>query len=112
MTEIEQILQTGAKKIQDHGVVVAFGAEPPDERNANTAGQGFVDLAFVFQLRMFGLDRLQFDSDLFARDDVDTQVDITYDGVRGRGKREEKNEETHRKSQIRFSSPACTCLRL
>ena len=27
---------------------------------------------------MFGLDRLELDGDLFARDDIDSEVDITY----------------------------------
>jgi len=37
VAKVEEIFQTGAKKVEDHGIVVAFGAEPTDEGDADTA---------------------------------------------------------------------------
>lgn len=36
-----------------------------------------VDLCLIFELRVLRLYRLEFDSDLFSRNDVDSEVDIT-----------------------------------
>lgn len=77
VAEVEQVLQTGSEEIQHHGIVVTLCSEPTDERDANTAGEGLVYTSLVFQLRVLGLDALELDSDLFARDDVGAQVDIT-----------------------------------
>ena len=56
VAKVEQILERGAKEIQDHGVVVTFGSEPPDERDANTARKGLVDLGFILELGVLRLD--------------------------------------------------------
>ena len=77
VTEVEEILERGAEKIDDHRIVVAFGSEPSNERNADATGEGLVHLGFVLQLGVLGLDRLQLDGHFFARDDVDPQVDVT-----------------------------------
>ena len=66
VAEIEKILEGGAEKIQDHGVVVTFGSEPPDERDANTARKGLVDLGLIFELGVLCLGGLELDGDLLS----------------------------------------------
>lgn len=56
VAEVEEVLERGAEEIDDHGVVVAFGPKPADEGDANTTSEGLVDLRFVLELGMFGLD--------------------------------------------------------
>lgn len=70
VAEVEQILERRTKQVQNHGVVVALGAKPADEGNANTAGKGLVDACFILQLRVLSLDALELDGNLLARDDV------------------------------------------
>lgn len=77
MAEVKQILERWTEEIDDHGVVVALGAIPPNERNADAASEGLVDLGLVLELRMLGLDRFELDGDLLAGDDVYAEVDIT-----------------------------------
>ena len=78
VAEVEQILQGGTEKIDDHGVVVTLGAKPADEGDSHTPGEGLVDLGLILELRVLSLDRLEFDGNLLARDDVDAQVNIAY----------------------------------
>jgi len=52
--EIEEVLERGTKQVDDHGIIVAFGAKPTDKRDSDTASKSFVDSRFVFQLRMLG----------------------------------------------------------
>lgn len=77
VAEVEEILQTGAEKVKNHGIVVALGTEPANEGNAHTAGEGFVDTGLVLELGVLGLDALKLDGNLFAGDDVGAQVDVT-----------------------------------
>jgi hypothetical protein len=77
VAEVEKILQTGAKEIQDHGIVVTLGSEPTNEGNTNSTGEGLVDAGFIFKLRVLGLDRLKLDSNLLTGDDVSAEVNIT-----------------------------------
>ena len=77
VAEVEKILERGTEEIDDHGVVVALGAEPTDEGHTNAASEGLVDLGLVLELGMLGFDRLELDGDLLTRDDVDSQVDVT-----------------------------------
>jgi hypothetical protein len=70
VAEIEEILQGRAEQVQDHGVVVALGAEPAHERDADAAGERLVDAGFILELGVLGLDALELDGDLLARDDV------------------------------------------
>lgn len=70
VAEVEEILKGRAEKVEDHGVVVTLGAEPPDERNADAACEGLVDAGLILQLRVLGLDRLKLDGNLLAGDDV------------------------------------------
>ena len=70
VAEVEEIFQAGAKEIEDHGVVVTFGSEPTNERNSDSTGKGFVDTSLIFELRMLGLDTLEFDGNLFTGDNV------------------------------------------
>ena len=70
IAEVEEILETRSEEIQNHGIVVAFGAEPADEGNTDTASQRLVNTSLVLQLRVLSLDALELDSNLLARDDV------------------------------------------
>lgn len=58
LAKVEQILERGAEKVDDHGVVVALDAEPSDEGDADAAGQILVHFGFVLELRVLGFDRL------------------------------------------------------
>lgn len=42
VTEIEKILQAGTEQVQNHGVVVTFGSEPPDEGNTDASCKSLV----------------------------------------------------------------------
>lgn len=77
VAEVEEILQTGSEEVEDHGVVVALSAEPANKGDTDTAGEGLVDTCLIFELGVLGLDALQLDGNLFARDDVGAQVDVT-----------------------------------
>ena len=77
VAEVEEILQAGSEEIEDHGIVVTFGTEPADEGDTNTSGEGLVDTGFIFELRVLGLDTLELDGDLFARDDVGAWVKVS-----------------------------------
>ena len=70
VAEVEEIFEGGAEQVEDHGVVVALGAEPSHEGNADAAGEGFVDAGLVLELRVLGLDRLKLDGNLLTGDDV------------------------------------------
>jgi hypothetical protein len=77
VAEVEKILQTGSEKIENHSIVVTFGTEPADEGDTDTTSEGLVDTSLIFQLGVLGLDTLELDGNLFARDDVGSEVDIT-----------------------------------
>lgn len=77
VAEVEEILQAGAEKIQYHSIIVTLGSEPTDEGDTDTAGKGLVDTGLILELRVLRLDRLKLNSNLFARNDVGAQVDIT-----------------------------------
>jgi hypothetical protein len=77
VAEVEQVLERRTEEIEDHGIVVAFGTEPPDERHADTASECLVDLALILELRMLGLDGFEFDSDLFAGNNIYTEINVT-----------------------------------
>jgi len=77
VAEVEEILQTGAEEIQDHGIVVTLSSEPADKRNTDTSSEGLVDTSLIFELGVLGLDALQLDGNLLARDDVGSEVDVT-----------------------------------
>lgn len=72
VTEVEKILQTGTQQVDDHGVIVTFGAEPADKRNTDTTGERLVDASLIFQLGVLGLDALELDGDFLTGDDVGT----------------------------------------
>lgn len=77
VAEVEQVFERGTQEVENHGVVVALGAEPSDEWDADATGEGLVDLGFVLELRMLSLDALEFDGNLLSRDDVDSEIDVT-----------------------------------
>lgn len=77
VAEVEEILQTGAEKVENHGVVITLGTEPTDKGNADTASEGLVDTGLVLQLGVLGLDGLELDGNLLTGDDVGAEVDVT-----------------------------------
>ena len=77
VAKVEEIFQRRAEKIKNHGIVVAFGSKPSNEGHTNTTSESLVDLGFVLELRMLGLDGFKLDGNLLARNDVDAQVDVT-----------------------------------
>jgi hypothetical protein len=79
VAEVEEIFEGGTEQVQHHGIVVAFGTEPPHKGYTDTSSEGLVNLGFVLELRMLSLDRFELDGDLFPRDDVDPEIDITLE---------------------------------
>jgi hypothetical protein len=77
VAEVEQVLQAGTEKVENHGIVVALGAEPADEGDADTTGQRLVNTSLILELRVLRLDALELDGDLLAGDDVGAEVDVT-----------------------------------
>jgi hypothetical protein len=77
VAEIEEILKGRSEEIRDHRVVVALGAEPLHKRHTNTTGEGIADLVLILKLGMLSLDQFGLDSDLFAGNSIDAEVDIT-----------------------------------
>jgi hypothetical protein len=74
VAEVEQVLKGRAEQVQNHGIVVTFGAEPADEGNTDTTSKGLVDAGLVLKLGVLGLDALEFDGNLLPGDDVGTCV--------------------------------------
>ena len=70
VAEVEEILEGGTEEVEDHGVVVTLGAEPPDEGNTDAASERLVDAGLILELRVLGLDGLKLDGNLLAGDDV------------------------------------------
>lgn len=77
VAEVKEILQTGTQQVKNHSIVVALGSEPADERNTDAASERLVDTSLILQLRVLGLNALELDSNLLARNDVGTEVNIT-----------------------------------
>lgn len=77
VAEVEKVLQTRAEEVQNHGIVVALGAEPADEGNTDTTGEGLVDTGFIFQLRVLSLDALKLDGDFFARNYIGAYICVS-----------------------------------
>jgi hypothetical protein len=65
------------QKVQDHGVVVTLGTVPSHKGHTDTTSERLVHLGLVLELRVLGLDRLELDGDFLARNDVDTEVNVT-----------------------------------
>lgn len=77
IAEIEKILQTGSKKVENHSIVVALRPEPADKWDTDTSSEGLVDASLIFKLWVLSLDRLELDGNLFARDDIGSEVNIS-----------------------------------
>ena len=77
VAKVEQILQARAEQVENHGIVVTLGAEPTNKGDTNPTGKGLVDASLIFELGVLGLDALELDGNLLARDDVGSEVDIT-----------------------------------
>jgi hypothetical protein len=75
VAEVEQVLQAGSEKVQDHSIIITLCAEPTDKGNTNPTSKGLVDSGFVFELGMLSFDALELDSNFFAGDDVGAYVD-------------------------------------
>ena len=109
VAEVEEIFQGGTEQIEDHGVVVALGAEPAHEGNTNTASEGLVDAGFILKLRVLSLDTLELDSNLLARDDVSAcgglaQVKVQIELCTHPGR-------CHRRNRYRSCGQFCTYYR-
>lgn len=76
VAEIEEVLEGWTKEVDDHGVVVAFLAVPSDKGDTDAACERLVDFCLVLELRVLSLDRLELDGYLFARDDINAEVDV------------------------------------
>ena len=57
VAEVEQILQTWPKEIENHSIVVTLGSKPADKGDADTTSQRLVDTGLIFELGILGLDR-------------------------------------------------------
>lgn len=91
VAKVEEILQTGAEEIQNHGIVVALGAEPTHKRNADAASERLVDAGLIFQLGVLSLDALELDGNLFARDDIRACLAVSRAERHSRRRRTEVN---------------------
>jgi hypothetical protein len=108
VAEVEEVLERGAEQVQDHGVVVALGAEPADEGDADTAGERLVDAGLIFELGVLGLDALELDGDLLARDDVGT---YTRQRCGSRRAAATYRGKCHRNCRYQSCGRFCTCCR-
>ena len=77
VAEVEKILQAGSEEIKNHGIVVALGTKPADKWDTDTTGERLVDTGLIFELGVLGLDRLKLDGNLFTRDNISAEVDVT-----------------------------------
>jgi len=77
VAEVEQVFQTGSEKVEDHGIVITFGAKPADEGDTNTTSERLIDASFIFELGVLSLDTLELDSNFLAGDDVGSEVDVS-----------------------------------
>jgi hypothetical protein len=66
VAEVEQILQTRSKEVEDHGIVVTFSAKPANKGDSDASSKGLVDTGFIFELRVLCLDALELDGDFLA----------------------------------------------
>ena len=66
IAEVEEILQGGAKQVQNHGIILTLGADPTDERDTYTTSNRPVHAGLVFQLRVPRLDGLEFEGKFLA----------------------------------------------
>jgi len=55
VAKVEEVLERRTEKVDDHCVVVTFGAEPPDEGDTDATCKRLVDLGLILKLRMLGL---------------------------------------------------------
>jgi hypothetical protein len=77
VAEVEEVFQGRSEEVEDHSIVITLGTEPADKGDADTSSEGLVDTSFIFELRVLGLDTLELDGNLFARDDVGSEVNVT-----------------------------------
>jgi hypothetical protein len=56
VTKVEEVFEGRTQEIDDHRIIVTFGAEPPDKRDTDATSKSLVDLRLVFELWMLGLD--------------------------------------------------------
>lgn len=82
IAEVEEVLKTWAKEIHDHRIVIAFRSKPSYKRNTDTTSKCLINLRLVLELRVLRLHRLQLDSHLFPGNDINSEVDITWEKER------------------------------
>lgn len=78
VAEVEKVLEGGTKEVENHGIIITFGSEPPDEGNTDTTGESLVNFGLIFELGMFGFHRFELNGDFLARNDIDSEVNVTY----------------------------------
>ena len=111
VAEVEKVFERGSEEIDNQRIVVAFGAEPANERYTDATGESLVDFGFILELGVLGLDRFELDGDFFTGDDVDSQVNITCGGGLAIPDDAAEAGGAHRKILNRSFCPTYTCHR-
>ena len=76
VAKVEQVFEAGSEQVKDHGIVVTLGSEPANKWNPDAAGERLVNARLIFELRMLGLNTLELDSNLLARNDIGAKVNV------------------------------------
>jgi len=74
---IKEIFEGRAKVFKDHGVVIAFCSKPVNGWDTNATYKAFIDLVFVVKLRVLHIDRLELDSNILFRNNIDSAINNT-----------------------------------
>ena len=77
VAKVEQVLQARPEEIENHGIIIALGSKPANERDANAPSKRLVHAGLVLKLRVLCLDGFEFNGNLLARNDIGTEVNIT-----------------------------------
>jgi hypothetical protein len=74
---IKEIFKGRAKTFKDHGVVIAFCSKPVNGWDTDATYEAFIDLVFVVKLRVLRIDRLELDSNVLFRNNIDSAINDT-----------------------------------
>jgi hypothetical protein len=74
---IKEIFEGRAKTFKDHGIVIAFCSEPANGWDTDATYEAFIDLVFIFKLRVLRIDRLELDSNILFRNNIDSVINDT-----------------------------------
>ena len=77
MVSIEELLEGWAKAVNDHGIVIAFCSEPANGWDTDATYEAFIDLVFIVKLRALRIDRLELDSNVLFRNNIDSAINDT-----------------------------------